>query len=333
MLVLAFGCSLNAYAADYSYPNSLGSSYYSTSLSGYKAGNMLDMPLVKPNNHLNGTSVGIRAYSYSSGNTSFFAQMCMESEPFNIADYDKVMFYSQGLQSSGGKVYVIPASYTVTPTFGSNGISPSVTIKNGSTNVTSNCQFINGSGSISVTSSMSGSYKAYFILQGTISSKNGAALTIDNIISNSENYDGPVLTPLILVSKMTLKYDANGGTGAPSSSTHEKGSAATISSTKPTRTGYDFLGWSTSADSTIAEFVGGDTLAITENTTLYAVWKLQTPYFSAFQAPSDLTVVNLSPNAKKPMCFYDNFAGTIVCSCLPRTCGGNTYIDFKAHLM
>ena len=109
----------------------------------------------------------------------------------------------------------------------------------------------------------------------------------------SFNTNSPMfLTGYIKPMSYTLSYDANGGSGAPSSSTHEKGSAATISSTEPTRSGYDFIGWSTSADSTIAEFVGGDTLEITENTTLYAVWKLQAPYFSSFQAPSDLTIVN-----------------------------------------
>ena len=41
----------------------------------------------------------------------------------------------------------------------------------------------------------------------------------------------------------TLTYDANGGSGAPSSQTCTYGTAATLSSTKPTRTGYTFKYW------------------------------------------------------------------------------------------
>lgn len=94
------------------------------------------------------------------------------------------------------------------------------------------------------------------------------------------------------VPQYTLSYKANGGMNAPSPVSATAGSTMVISSTEPTRDNYDFLGWSTSASSTIAEYVGGDTLEITENTTLYAVWRPQSPYFSGFQAPSDLTIVN-----------------------------------------
>lgn len=52
--------------------------------------------------------------------------------------------------------------------------------------------------------------------------------------------------------KYTIRYDANGGTGAPSSQTKTYGYTLTLSSTKPTRTGYNFLGWSTSKTATSA---------------------------------------------------------------------------------
>ena len=41
----------------------------------------------------------------------------------------------------------------------------------------------------------------------------------------------------------SVKYNANGGSGAPSSQTKWHGTALTLSSTKPTRTGYTFKGW------------------------------------------------------------------------------------------
>ena len=50
----------------------------------------------------------------------------------------------------------------------------------------------------------------------------------------------------------------------------------TISDEIPTRTGYKFLGWSTSKDNLIAEYKAGDKITITDNTYLYAVWEEDT---------------------------------------------------------
>ena len=76
----------------------------------------------------------------------------------------------------------------------------------------------------------------------------------------------------------TLSYNANGGTGAPASETKAGvGSYTfTISSTVPSYTGYDFLGWSTSNTATSASYQPGGTITVTANTTLYAVWKKKT---------------------------------------------------------
>lgn len=55
----------------------------------------------------------------------------------------------------------------------------------------------------------------------------------------------------------TVSYDANGGSGAPSSQTKKYTSSLTISSTKPTRTGYIFQGWGTNASDTSAKYSAG----------------------------------------------------------------------------
>lgn len=109
--------------------------------------------------------------------------------------------------------------------------------------------------------------------------------------------------------KYTLSYNANNGSGAPSSqsvsvpckgwSTSNTASSAsyscgssykpttnitlyavwysngsaTISSTKPTRSGYTFLGWSTSSSASSASYSSGSSISISSSTTLYAVWK------------------------------------------------------------
>ena len=80
----------------------------------------------------------------------------------------------------------------------------------------------------------------------------------------------------------TISYNANGGSGAPSSQTKTYGVALTLSSTAPTRTGYTFLGWSTSSSATSATYCTGS--AHTTNNsyttnaaaTMYAVWQIIT---------------------------------------------------------
>ena len=75
------------------------------------------------------------------------------------------------------------------------------------------------------------------------------------------------------LAKYTVKYDANGGSGAPDSQTKYYGKALTLSTTKPTRTGYTFLGWSTSSSATSATWASGGSYTTNASDTLYAVWK------------------------------------------------------------
>lgn len=46
-----------------------------------------------------------------------------------------------------------------------------------------------------------------------------------------------------------------------------------LSSVKPTREGYEFLGWATNSSATRADFQAGSTVSVSGNSTLYAVWK------------------------------------------------------------
>ena len=72
----------------------------------------------------------------------------------------------------------------------------------------------------------------------------------------------------------TVSYNANGGTGAPSSQTKTYGVDLTLSTTKPTRTNYNFLGWSTSNTATSAQYASGGKYTNNAAVTLYAVWEL-----------------------------------------------------------
>ncbi len=93
-------------------------------------------------------------------------------------------------------------------------------------------------------------------------------LTSANIHYN-ETAPAPTPTP---TPTYTIKYDANGGSGAPSSQSAKAGTAITVSSQIPKRTGYDFLGWSTSKTAVTATYSAGDSITVTSNLTLYAVW-------------------------------------------------------------
>lgn len=63
-------------------------------------------------------------------------------------------------------------------------------------------------------------------------------------------------------------YNANGGKGASSATCV----SSTLSTIKPTRSGYKFLGWAKSKKATSPIYNAGDEVELTEDTTLYAVW-------------------------------------------------------------
>lgn len=75
----------------------------------------------------------------------------------------------------------------------------------------------------------------------------------------------------------SITYNANGGENAPSPQTANVGQSITITYSKPTRTGYTFLGWSTWSGATEPEsiFTPGYSYKSDFNLTLYAVWEKQ----------------------------------------------------------
>ena len=90
------------------------------------------------------------------------------------------------------------------------------------------------------------------------------------------NYSAAVQVPVNVDVNWTatLKYDANGGTGAPSNQTHTQSTNSytfTVSNTVPTRSGYSFEGWTYGGNT----YHGGDSITISKSTptvTLTAVW-------------------------------------------------------------
>lgn len=99
--------------------------------------------------------------------------------------------------------------------------------------------------------------------------------TLSNITTDTVVY--AKLTP----KNYTIQYDLNGGsdtiipaTIADQSKTH--GTATKLSETVPTRDGYTFLGWGTTASATAASYQPGDMYSVDGDITLYAVWQQKT---------------------------------------------------------
>ena len=76
----------------------------------------------------------------------------------------------------------------------------------------------------------------------------------------------------------TVKFDANGGTGSVTAQTIKTGVNTALSANKFTRTGYEFLGWSTKKNATTATYSNKakvkDLAKANKSVTLYAVWSL-----------------------------------------------------------
>ena len=102
----------------------------------------------------------------------------------------------------------------------------------------------------------------------------------------------------------TVAFNANGGTGAPGSQTKWYGSILTLSSTKPTRTNYEFLGWSTSPTGAVSYQPGGQ-YGADADVTLYAVWKLLyvPPKFTNGLAIRTSSITSTTPDYSGGYCY------------------------------
>ena len=109
------------------------------------------------------------------------------------------------------------------------------------------------------------------ILSGDIVLKIGSNNVLDNV--GNGNTETTLNTGVSFNNVYTISYDANGGSGAPDSQLKIHGTALTLSSVKPTRSGYAFLGWSTNKNATSATYAAGGSYTANASTTLYAVWE------------------------------------------------------------
>ena len=139
-----------------------------------------------------------------------------------------------------------------------------------------------GSGSVSTSSGATTKVKLVGSHSVTINRTHSAqSITVKAVVNRSgASYYGGTSTASATVTvpakpSYTVAFNANGGSGAPSSQTKWYGETLTLSTTKPTRTGYTFKGWATSASGSVVYASGGSYTA-NSGATLYAVWQVNT---------------------------------------------------------
>lgn len=129
----------------------------------------------------------------------------------------------------------------------------------------------------------------------------------------------------------TIAYNANGGSGAPGSQTKTYGTNLTLSSTRPTRTGYTFLGWSTNSGATSASYSAGATLSSDLSTTngatvtLYAVWSINSYYLDLNGWLDGASSGGLSPHGTANVTVNSSVVGSNVADYYAQHTYGSTY--------
>lgn len=152
---------------------------------------------------------------------------------------------------------------------------------------------INGSVVASGTCAINGK-TSYTIKSGTVTINKGTAtksvplsLSFDMSYYWGSTYGGTKTASgsISIGAKKSYKisYNANGGSGAPSSQTKWHGTDIKLSTTKPSRTGYTFSKWNTNDKGTGKSYNSGSTYTANESTTLYAVWN-QITYTVSYNA-------------------------------------------------
>ena len=103
-------------------------------------------------------------------------------------------------------------------------------------------------------------------------------------------------------SRYIISFNANGGSGAPTSKSILAGVSSTLPTTVPTRTDYTFLGWSTSSTASSATWKAGATYSSTyadEDDTLYAVWESNLPKLTIrfYSVHTDAPQLHIDPDS------------------------------------
>lgn len=101
-----------------------------------------------------------------------------------------------------------------------------------------------------------------------------------NLSDAVSDVNNPIVRNTTFTAKWRLKtyavtFNANGGASAPASQTKTWGQTLTLTSSVPTRTGYDFTGWNTAANGSGTSYASGASYTANSGATLYAQWSIK----------------------------------------------------------
>lgn len=230
-----------------------------------------------------GSSKQVKNSGSVNANSSTSQQVSMGSASFTInkttatqtaSCYGKITTnssYVKGTKSSSATSISIPAKPSYKITYNANGGSgaPGQQTKWYGTNITLSSTKPTRTGHT-------------FVRWNTNTSNTGTAYNPGATYSSNANL---TLYAIWKANTYTVSYNANGGSGAPGSQTKTYGVNLTLSGTRPTRTNYNFLGWSTSVNGSVS-YQPSSTYTNNSSVTLYAVWQLAyvAPRISNIQA-------------------------------------------------
>ena len=123
-----------------------------------------------------------------------------------------------------------------------------------------------GSGSLNVNHNANGAKTVYFSFWLEFASIVWSGSNLDDLKGS-----GNIVLTQIQTSH-TVRFDANGGSGAPANQIKKYGTALTLSTISPTRTGYVFKWWTTSKNGSGQKYSPGDKYTADADVTLYAQW-------------------------------------------------------------
>lgn len=91
---------------------------------------------------------------------------------------------------------------------------------------------------------------------------------LNGTMSVTSSFTVPALASYVIT------YDANGGLNAPAKQTKYYGKQLILSTNRPIRSGYNFVGWGSSATDTTVDYIPGASYTANKSVTLYAIWKV-----------------------------------------------------------
>ena len=127
-----------------------------------------------------------------------------------------------------------------------------------------------------------------------INKHSGKALDIGSYVQQWTYNNTDAQKFKIIPINYTVKYNANGGSGAPSSQTKTYLKDLSISQSIPNRAGYRFVEWNTNSSGNGTAYKSGATYSLDNNVILYAQWEEIKNVETSTEITSDNNIININ---------------------------------------